>query len=228
MQIEELTLQTGHLTDQKTFYRSTLGFPQLEETATSFTVQAGRTRLRFEETSHDVRYHFTFTIPRNTLLQAKEWLLKRVPLLCTKEGEDVVHFPTIHARSLYFFDAANHILEFMAHDDLSQEREGPFGAASVLTVSEIGLPVEDVRAFSSQLKEQIEIGPYPGSRPISEDFAYLGDLSGQFVVVKAGRPWFPTETIRAAAFPVQLTISGPRAQQIWLSPYPYLITVTTV
>ena len=33
------------------------------------------------------------------------------------------------------------------------------------------------------------IEPYPVSRPASEDFAYLGDVFGQFVVVKIGHPW---------------------------------------
>jgi hypothetical protein len=77
------------------------------------------------------------------------------------------------------------------------------------------------------LKEQLAIEPYPVSSPISEEFAYLGDISGQLVVVKIGRPWLPTETVRASVAPVQLTISGQREQQIQFSPYPYLITVTT-
>jgi hypothetical protein len=45
-----------------------------------------------------------------------------------------------------------------------------------------------------------------------EESAFLGDISGQLVVVKIGRPWLPTETVRAAVAPVRLTISGQREQ----------------
>ena len=93
-------------------------------------------------------------------------------------------------------------------------------------MSEIGLPVADVLALAATLKEQFGIEPYPVSRPISEEFAFLGDIYGQLVVVKVGRPWLPTETVRAAVAPVQLTISGQRERQWQFSPYPYTRIVT--
>jgi hypothetical protein len=141
---------------------------------------------------------------------------KRVPLLHES------FFANINARSFYFCDTAGNILEYIVHYGLNHETEGAFGAASVLHVSEIGLPVEDVPAFADLLQKQFSIEPYGGS--ISEGFAFLGDISGQLVVVKIGRPW--TETIQAAVAPVRLTISGQREQQVELLPYPYTITVT--
>jgi catechol-2,3-dioxygenase len=243
MRIEEVILHARHLTDQKAFYRRTLGLPLLAETADSFTIQAGTTRLRFQETASDVLYHVAFAIPRHTFQEAKAWVRGRVPLLAItgspqvysptsplrgwhKEGEDEIFFPMIKARSFYCCDAANNILKFIVYDDLSHEAAGADGAASVLHVSEVGLPVEDVRKLSARLKEQLGIAPYPVSRPISEDFAYLGDIFGQLVVVKIGHPWLPTQTVRAAMAPVHLTISGQQEQQIQLSPYPYSMTVT--
>ena len=110
------------------------------------------------------------------------------------------------------------------HYGLNHETEGAFGAASVLHMSEIGLPVEDVPAFADLLQKQFTIEPYGGS--ISEEFAFLGDISGQLVVVKIGRPWLPTDTIQAAVAPVRLTIRGQREKQVQLLPYPYTITVT--
>ncbi len=117
MHIQELSLQTHHLAKQKEFYSTTLGLPLLAETADSFMVQAGTTRLRFQATQQDVLYHVAFTIPRNTFTQAKSWLQKRVPLL-DKDDEDEIFFAGINARSLYFCDAANNILEFIVHYDL--------------------------------------------------------------------------------------------------------------
>jgi hypothetical protein len=141
-------------------------------------------------------------------------------------GEDEIFFPIANAHSFYVRDAANTILKFVVYDDLSQEHTVADGTASVLSVSEIGLPVEDVLQFSTRVKEQLGVEPYPLSRPASEEFGFLGDASGQLVVVKLGHAWMPTETMRATVAPMQLTISGLRAQQIQLSPYPYTITVT--
>lgn len=222
MRIQELSLHTRHLAEQKEFYHTALGLPLLAETTTSFTLQAGATRLRFQEAQQDVLYHVAFTIPRNTFTEAKSWLRKHVTLL-HKKSEDEFFFATINARSLYFCDAANNILELIVHYDLDQETERPFGPAHVLHVSEVGLPVEDVLAQVSLLKEKLGIEPYGGL--VSEEFAFMGDIYGQLVVVKIGRPWQPTETLLAAVAPVQLTMSGKPEQQVQLSPYPYTVTV---
>jgi hypothetical protein len=117
----------------------------------------------------------------------------------------------------------NNILELIVYYDLNHETEGPFGPAQVLHVSKIGLPVEDVLAQVSLLKEKLTIEPYRGL--VSEEFAFMGDMYGQLVVVKIGRPWEPAETLMAAVSPVQFTMSGKSEQQFQLSPYPYTITV---
>jgi len=223
MRIQELSLHTRHLADQKDFYRTTLGLPLLAEMVDSFTIQAGATRLRFQQAQHDVLYHVAFTIPRNTFTEAKSWLCQRVPLL-RKKSEDEFFFANLNARSLYFCDAAKNILECIVHYDLDHETEGPFGPAQVLHVSEIGLPVEDVLAQVSLLKEKLDIEPYGGL--VSEEFAFVGDIYGQLVVVKIGRPWQPTGTLLAAVSPIRLTMSGKPEQQLQFAPFPYTITVT--
>jgi hypothetical protein len=222
MRIQELSLHTRHLADQKAFYHTALGLPLLAETTASFTLQAGATRLRFQEAQHDVLYHVAFTIPRNTFTETKSWLRKHVSLL-RKQSEDEFFFATLNARSLYFCNAANNILELIVHYDLDQETEGAFGPAQVLHVSEVGLAVEDVLAQVSLLREKLAIEPYGGL--VSEEFAFMGDIYGQLVVVKLGRPWQPAETLLAAVAPMQLTMSGRPERQVQLSPFPYTITV---
>lgn len=222
MRIQELSLHTRHLAEQKDFYHTALGLPLLAETTASFTLKAGATRLRFEEAQQDVLYHVAFTIPRNTFTETKSWLRKYVSLL-RKHSEDEFFFATLNARSFYFCDAANNILELIVYYDLNHETEGPFGPAQVLHVSKIGLPVEDVLAQVSLLKEKLTIEPYRDL--VSEEFAFMGDMYGQLVVVKIGRPWEPAETLMAAVSPVQFTMSGKPEQQFQLSPYPYTITV---
>jgi hypothetical protein len=147
----------------------------------------------------------------------------RSPCLLIVNKEDEIFFANFNARSFYFCDAANNILECIAHYNLDHETQGAFGPADMLHVSEIGLPVEDVPALAAILKETLDIKPYGG--PVSENFAFLGDIYGQLVVVKTGRPWLPTETVWATVSPVQLTISGQRERQLQLSPYPYALTM---
>ncbi|HTK10694.1 MAG TPA: hypothetical protein VL485_26205 [Ktedonobacteraceae bacterium] len=223
MYIQELSLHTRHVADQKAFYCTILGLPLLAETTDSFTVQAGTTRLHFQETELDVLYHVAFTIPRNTFHEAKRRMQEQVPLL-RKNGEDEIFFVDLNARSFYFCDPAGNILEYIVHYGLNYKTEEASGADSVLHVSEIGLPVEDVPAFAEQVREQFAIGPYGGS--ISANFAFLGDIYGQLVVVKVGRPWLPTDTVLATVSPVQLTIRGQRKRQIQFSSYPYTITIS--
>jgi catechol-2,3-dioxygenase len=222
MRIQELSLQTRHLADQKDFYHTALGLPLLAETTASCTLQVGATRLHFQEAQQEVLYHVALTIPRNTFTEAKSWLRKHVPLL-RKHGEDEFFFANINARSLYFCDAANNILELIVHYDLDHETKGAFGPAQVLHVSEVGLPVADVLAQVSLLKAKLDIEPYGGL--VSEEFAFMGDIYGQLVVVKIGRPWQPAETLLAAVSPMQLTMSGKPEQQLQLSPFPYTMTV---
>lgn len=222
MHIQELTLYTRRLNEQKAFYHTTLGLPLLAETPTSFTLQAGTTRLHFQTTEQDVLYHVAFTIPRNTYASAKAWLKERQPLL-KNEGEDEIFFRFLNARSFYFLDAENNILEFIAHYKLENETEGAFKPTDILHISEIGLAVEDVPPQVALLQEKLGIEPYGG--PASPNFAFMGDIYGQFVVVKTGRPWLPTKDVLAIVSPAQVTISGQQEQQIELSPFPYTIKV---
>ncbi len=222
MHFQELLLFTSSLANQKRFYCKILGLSLTAETGDSFTVQAGTTCLCFREIQLPTLYHLAFTIPRNTFGQAKDWLKQRVPLL-QRKSEDEIFFANINARSFYFCDAGNNILEYIVHYDLDQETEGGFGSADILHVSEIGLPVEDVVAQASVLQETFALQPYGG--PISEDFAFLGDIYGQLVLVKIGRPWLPTQTVLAAPAAVRLTISGQRKEALHLWPHPYTLAV---
>lgn len=224
MRIQELSLFTRHIADQKAFYCTTLGLPLLAETTDSFTFQAGTTRIRFQESEQDALYHIAFTIPRNTFSEAKDWTQRRTSLI-SKNGEDEIFFSNLNARSFYFCDIAGNILEFIAHYNLDAETQGAFGPEKLLHVSEIGLPVEDVPALADLLYKECAIEPYGGS--VSENFAFLGDIFGQLVVVKVGRPWLPTETVTAIISPVQLTIQGQHNQQLLIPPYPYTLTVTS-
>ncbi|QBD78987.1 hypothetical protein EPA93_24580 [Ktedonosporobacter rubrisoli] len=222
MHIQELVLYTSSLASQKQFYSQALGLSLVDERPDSFTVQAGLTRLSFHETKQNVLYHIAFTIPRNKFARAKDWLVRQQIPFLRKDGEDEIFFDNINARSCYFPDPDNNILEFIVHYNLARETDGDFSPADVLHVSEIGLPVEDVPALATKFEETLGLKPYGG--PVSEGFAFMGDITGQLVVTKIGRPWLPTLTVPAAPSPVQVTLSGTRKQWLDLAPYPYILT----
>jgi catechol-2,3-dioxygenase len=69
MRVRELVLVTPQLATQKAFYGTTLGWPVVTETPTSFTVQAGSSRLSFTQASPAGIYHVAFAIPRNAACQ---------------------------------------------------------------------------------------------------------------------------------------------------------------
>jgi catechol 2,3-dioxygenase-like lactoylglutathione lyase family enzyme len=223
MRIQELILVTPQLATQKAFYGTTLGWPVVTDRPTSFTVQAGATRLSFKQASPTGIYHVAFAIPHNAAGQAKAWLQQRVTLL-HKDGADEFSFANLNAHSFYFSDADSNILEFIMQDEVACDLQDGFGSASVLHVAEIGLPSEDVPALAAMLRQHLDLEPYGG--PIAEDFAFMGDRAGYVVLVKTGRLWFPTRTLPATVAPVHMVLVGRLERQVDLAPYPYTIAVT--
>ena len=221
MRMTELSLYTQNFQEQYYFYTTILGLPLREKTLETFTVQAGATRLTFQQSVKETLYHFAFTIPSNKLASAKEWLVERAPLL-TQNGEDEFSFEAWNADSIYFRDTANHILEFIAHHDPQNGRPGAFETADILHISEIGLVFEQVPAQAKTLIEQFGLEPFRGE--IEERFAALGDVSGRFICVATGRNWFPTSSA-AIVSPLEVTIEGSQGQEQQLIPYPYHVFV---
>jgi catechol-2,3-dioxygenase len=227
MRITELHLYTQDLPAQYSFYTATLGLPLVTETAASFTVQAGATRLLFERREQEgLRYHFAFSIPSNKLADAKAWLLARTPPvpLLSLDGQDEFHNDEAwNVSNLYFYDAGGNILEFIAHHDVPDNTPDGFDEHFVLAISEIGLAVENVLAHVAELKDRFGFEPYRGAS--SDMFTAVGDIYGRLIIVKIGRFWFPTQTDAATVAPVEVTIEGAEEQQYHVSPYPYEIGV---
>lgn len=206
MQFDALRLRTTHLAAQRVFYTETLGLPLHVEDATAFTVQAGATRLTLAASPDFTgAYHFAFNVPRSLFASARAWIAARTPLL--REGERDAFVSTSggwDAEMTYFRDAAGNIVEFIARRTLPDDATGAFGPEMIRCVSEIGLPVADVPAQSAALAATLGAAPY-GEQ--SDTFAPVGDEHGLVIVVREGRPWFPTQTAATDA-PVHLTVQG--------------------
>jgi catechol-2,3-dioxygenase len=222
MHITELTLSTQNVQEQQQFYTTTLGLPLIQAQTSTFSVQAGTTRLIFRQTTEKTLYHFAFTIPSNKAAAAKTWLATRTPLL-KRERQDVFFSKNWNTDSLYFCDAAGHILECIAHHDLQNERTGDFGADDFLHISEIGMAFENVARQVDVWKAVFGLEVYRNAR--EEAFAAVGDIHGLFITAQTGRNWFPTKTRAAIVSPIEVTIEGASVQSQTFAPYPYAVQV---
>lgn len=224
MHITELQLIAQDCSHQQAFYTTLLDLPLLAETTDAFAVQAGTTRIQFQRAEQEkIQYHFAFTIPTNRMAQAKEWLQTRVPLLSAPDGQEEFDFKSWNAHSIYFYDADNNIVEFIAHHDLPNDRFGPFSGRDLLHVSEIGLVVDTVPRQVADFTSHLGLTPYRGS--IGDQFAAMGDIYGLFIIVEKGRAWFPTQADAAVVLPTQVTMDGTQEQQYHIAPYPYTINI---
>ncbi|GCE45893.1 catechol-2,3-dioxygenase [Thermosporothrix hazakensis] len=224
MKIQTLFLATSQLLNQKAFYTEVLGLPLVREETTSFTVQAGETALTFAATGQEAIYHVAFMVPSAKWERVKEWTRARVPILEYQGGEEF-RSENWNSASIYFYDAAGNILEFIAHYDLPDASTGAFSSSDILRVCEIGLVVGEVEEQEEKLKQELHLDVYRNSR--MEGFAAVGDIYGLFIVVKEGRLWLPNFVVPATIAPVQVTISGDQPGQYSIEPYPYTIDVVT-
>lgn len=201
MILEELRLYTSNPKEQWDFYTRALGMEGRQNDDSSFILQAGATRLIFEERKGNSYYHFAFNIPPYQYEQALEWLKERVPIL--SDGDTgLIDFSNWNAYAMYFHDPAGNIVEFIARRDLEYRAKEAFSASSILSVSEIGLPVRNVRESYELLNRQSGTPFYSGNY---DNFCAAGDPHGLFIIVDPrNKEWYPT-SIPARSFPLELT-----------------------
>ncbi|MEK5029913.1 VOC family protein [Paenibacillus sp. FSL R7-0302] len=199
--IKEVEMWTHTLEEMKYFYENTLGLTVVQEHRASFSVRAGESSLTFNESdpSRQPKYHFAFNIPENQINEALRWITPKVSVI-PNEGQEVVRFESWNADSIYFYDPSGNIVELIARHNLNNSANGAFSPASLLCVSEIGLPVPDVEEALLKLS-RVGIVPW---QDYSNQFAAAGDEHGLIIAVKQGRVWFMSD--QEEAYPHPLTI----------------------
>ncbi len=203
MDILKLTLSTSDLEGTKHFYNTRLGLAVINEQETSVSFRAGTTELQFVIATGKPLYHLAFNIPQNNIDEALQWCLANQFKMLPFQNENLVDFPNWNARSVYFLDNNGNILELIARHDLNNATAESFNATQLLCVSEIGLVVDDVLQFCSELNAKYGI-PYYEKQPPAPDFSVMGDATGLFIVVPQNRKWFPT-AVTSAKFPLQVS-----------------------
>ncbi len=254
--IREIRLQTAvPLATMKDFYHQRIGFNVVEETASRIAFQTGASRLVFEpwqtpnppadggridaagRGSGEPMYHFAFNIPENKIRAARDWQRQRTKLVPTPPQlidpdypSDVRHFANWNAHSVFFFDPAFNIVEYIARHELDNASATPerFGVEDILYASEIGFVVSeaDREEFARKVGAQCNLHEYPlGSDPWA-----MGDEHGLLLVLgRLGELWGDnTETpVRWGTFPTQVTVRRPVGSESPFQGLPYEIESET-
>ncbi|MDA1475455.1 VOC family protein [Bacillus changyiensis] len=212
MEVKSVTLQTKCIKEMRKFYVEKFGFPLLKADKDSIQIVIGSSTLKF--TSENIEgkpyYHFAFNIPANQFAEAKSWVKEKVSLNI-EDGDDEIYFSGSDAHSLYFYDPAGNIVEFISRHSISRKRMEPFSIESVLNISEIGLIVDDAIDVGKRL---MDIGIYEReNQPLSPtSLHFMGDASkGIFILLtQPGRRWIFSDKV-SAIYPLEIiTINNNR------------------
>ncbi len=218
MDIKKVKLQTGKLRELKEFYLNTLGFKCFSENDKSFTVIAGSSLLTFEQGNGNAFYHFAFNISENMIVQSLEWIQAKAEPM-TYNGENIIDFRSWDAHSIYFYDPAGNIIEFIARHRLENASNGEFSFNNITSISEIGMPVKNVEEFFKEINEATGIPLFSGD---NESFTAAGDDNGLLIIVPEGRNWFPN-CPPAKIYPITLELSGIKDSALAFGDYRYTI-----
>jgi catechol-2,3-dioxygenase len=209
MQIHRLQLFTDRLPALREFYTQVLGFALVAESESSFVVQCGQSQLEYVQ-GESAYYHFAYNIVPDQLISAAAWLKEKGIALLPFENEEIVDFPNWKAQSVYFYDPAGNILEFIARRRLPERGHGAFSISDVLNISEIGIGTYEFKEMHAFLHHQMNVPVFGTPSPI---FYALGDDHGLFILVDAHvKKWIPMME-PALPFPYAAEIS--EAGQKW-------------
>uniref|UniRef100_A0A914XXS4 VOC domain-containing protein n=1 Tax=Panagrolaimus superbus TaxID=310955 RepID=A0A914XXS4_9BILA len=214
MKFKIIRLSTKNIHLQRQFYVEKLGLQLLNENKQVFSVKAGKTILEIEEKSDNFikngYYHFCFNIFPSLLEDSAEKFLPSRGISLVTNGKDKY---TVHkdwnAKSAYFYDADENILEFIARYNLKDEfstNDTNFDIDKhLINISEIGIAVEDTSNFAETLQQNMEVKIW---RDYGDAFKAIGDENGLILATKLDRPWIPTTDHPNAALPTEVTIEG--------------------
>ena len=190
MKIQELTIYTSQLDEQRAFYSETLELPLLHKNTDSFKIAIGSSKLTFHYQHKATPYHFAFNIPSNQAFEASSWLQKKNIQLLKDEDHELIDFSNWNAQSMYFYDPDRNIVELIARKNLAIENRDPFNSHAFLCISEIGIPCTNIEQIYQALLPIDYLPKYDGD---FSRFCAVGDESGLLILIqKEVKKWFPT------------------------------------
>lgn len=190
MKIRKLQIYSDNLQKQLDFYRDTLNLKITNYTDDYFEVETGYSTLRFQQKENATPYHIAFHIPDKQHKKALEWVKARVPVL-KGNGQEIVDFVAWNAKSLYFYDKENNIIEFISRENFSKPKSALFSEKSILGISEIGLVTQNIQEKFKFLNAKFDLKKYDGD---FEHFCAIGDDEGLLITINQKlKDWFPTD-----------------------------------
>jgi catechol-2,3-dioxygenase len=207
MLISQVELPVSDAVQAARFYGDVLGLP-IRTGGGVVEVEVGPSALLLHPGPVERgAYHGAITVPEDRFAEAKAWLQERVPLL-ERDGLDQFALGAPwNSQSVYFAGPDGILLELIARHDLAAaESSGRFSSADLLRISEIGLAVPDVAVAVSSLQNAFGL---PVFGTAAAEFTPLGDPDGLLIVVRQGRPWFPTTTVSPSLGSIAVTVALP-------------------
>lgn len=203
MNIKKLSLNTNKIEELYSFYTETIGLRgNLTDTQCALKT-ANNSEIVFNKTPESSYYHFAFNIPTNKVYEAHKWLEGRVNTLPEPEsGNSIIHFVDWNAHAVYFKDPAGNVVEFIARHDLDNKSTHHFSARDILSISEIGVPSNNILENFEKLHDQLWLQRYSGD---FEKFCAAGDEEGLIILTQTERNWFPTE-VKSEIFPFEADV----------------------
>jgi hypothetical protein len=214
----------------KKFYGEQLGLPVAKESPDSLAVQAGSTRIVFTkagDASEAPFYHVAFNIPENKIIPALAWQKDRSVVLPTpahmidrRYPEEIRHFRNWNAHSVFFWDPAGNLLEYIARHDLANPSPGDFTSKDILCASEIAFIVNDVDDTAAQFGIHLKLKEY---RQGNHQFRAMGDENGLLLIMQKGRIWMDNTSTpkQPGIYKTIVSIKSDVIKPFSLTGYPY-------
>ncbi|WP_372773512.1 VOC family protein [Mangrovibacterium sp.] len=200
-QFKLLELFTTDLPGQKRFYGELLQLPIVAENDLYFICAVGESFLKFTVREYFRRSHFAFNIPSNQIHEAKSWLNSEIFQLKDKE-DSIIPYESWNAEAIYFYDYDGNVVELIARKNLAINSNENFTANSILGISEVGLPCDNIAKLYQKLSGRLSLPLYCGD---DKYFCAAGDESALLILVNQNqKKWFPTIH---AALPADVNIT---------------------
>lgn len=192
MKIKEIEIHTNDLITTELFYTEVLGLKINSKDSNKISFATGETILNFVKSDVEKPvYHLAFNIPANQLESAFQWMTTKIKTIPVSATENYAHFDSWNAEAFYFLDNNQNLLEFIARKDLENAVDEHFNSQHILSISEIGIVVDNVKEACENLITQTGLNYFSKQAPM-DGFAALGDDNGLLILVNKGRNWYPT------------------------------------
>lgn len=213
MQFTRVTVPSRDPSSLAEWYHSVFSLP-IETDSDGATIFLPDTAVSFAHVDDHAPYHLAFrslapAAAIHTGLRRHDPDGRSKPVLV--EEDPTIRFDFLDADATYFLDPEGNILECLAYDrDAdSQIATGDTHRSELMdealrSVTEVGLPAADPVALRAWLTETVGLGTIGSPSP---SFAWAGDFEARFVVVPAGREWYPTDR-PSGVDPIEATVGG--------------------